>query len=124
MWTLRWVCVMSTKSPLDKAERAAGGLILAALLLIGCGGKSGETEPIFPVTGRVLVDGEPAKGALVIFHRNETDADSARPRGFALENGTFELTTTSKNDGAPAGSYRVTVLWRNQTDDDEGIEHT
>ena len=99
MWTLRWVRAMSTKSPLEQVERAAaGGLVLAALLMIGCGGKRGETEPVFSVTGKVLVDGEPAAGALVIFHRQETGADAANPRGFVLENGTFELTTTSKND--------------------------
>src|SRR5438067_11806336 len=64
------------------------------------------------VSGRVLVDGRPAAGATVVFHRQgESNADAARPIGTTDANGEFHLTTQKANDGAVPGNYRVTVSW-------------
>ena len=102
---------------------------LLCLLLAACGsddrsqlGLVQHDEELFPVSGKVLVDGEPAKNAVVVFHRKENLGNSAgrlpqgprqpNPRGECDEEGDFELYTYLSIDGAPAGSYLVTVSWR------------
>jgi hypothetical protein len=77
-------------------------LILAAVLAAGCSG--GRTVP---VSGKVtLADGAPARGATVCF----TDtANSTSASGVCDDDGRFQLTTFARDDGAPPGTYRVTV---------------
>jgi hypothetical protein len=80
---------------------------LTALLLAGCGGGG---PALHPVQGKVLLNGQPLKGALVTFHPKGADAVTAvRPVGMTGEDGTFTLTTGAK-DGAPAGEYVVTFI--------------
>jgi hypothetical protein len=63
------------------------------------------------VRGKVLYDGSPIKGAVVIFHPKGGDSVTAlRPTGVTDENGVFSLVTI-KDDGAPTGDYQVTVTW-------------
>ncbi|QDV39437.1 hypothetical protein ElP_74040 (plasmid) [Tautonia plasticadhaerens] len=70
-------------------------------------------EPTYPVEGRVLVAGEPARGAIVEFHPiGKPGITMARPRGDVREDGSFELSTGAERGGAPAGSYAVTIVWR------------
>jgi hypothetical protein len=74
----------------------------------------GDGRPrAYPVTGQVRVAGQPALDAIVIFHPDASDEQRAklRPHGTVDANGQFELTTYVPSDGAPAGSYRVTVTW-------------
>src|SRR5579871_5417169 len=69
------------------------------------------------VTGKVLYDGKPIKNAAVSFHPTGGDSVSAlRPTGLTDENGVFTLITQNE-DGAPAGEYRVTVLWLEEAAD-------
>jgi len=74
-----------------------------------------------PVRGQVFVDEQPAAGALIVFSRldGEASAQRQRPRGYVNEDGEFELTTYSLDDGAPAGSYGIAVVWREQHDEDD-----
>ena len=84
--------------------------VLAASTVAGCG--TGRL-PVYPVTGQVLVKGEPADGAFVVFHPVEpTGPDAQRPYATVGPDGTFRLTTYELSDGAPAGRYRVTIVWR------------
>jgi hypothetical protein len=86
------------------------GVILSLFAAVGCGdGKA----PTYEVTGRVLVKGAPAQGAFLVFHPKET-SEKTVPRPFATTNsgGEFKLTTYESEDGAPAGSYRVSIVWR------------
>lgn len=83
-----------------------GGLLCVALA--GCGSK-GPT--LYPVTGKVTsADGKPLANATVVFHPTGTaDANFVKPRGKTDADGKFSLTTTTTDDGAPSGEYRVTV---------------
>jgi len=84
------------------------------VILSGCGdGKIAR----YPVTGTVLVDGQPADGALVVFvpEKSSEEAKQKRPTGFADASGSFQLTTIDKNDGAPAGEYKVLIMWPQKT---------
>jgi hypothetical protein len=98
MW--RWCCAF---------------LCLAAA---ACGGNEYGGRRLYPVSGRILVNGQPANQALVtLFETNEAPLDATggviRPQGWTDADGRFTLTSSphTMNDGAPAGEYRVTVTW-------------
>ncbi len=91
-------------------SRAALGLaVAAALLATSCGGG------LNPVEGKVLYNGEPATGAVVVFHpKTEDSITTRRPSGVVDENGTFTLSTIKPGDGAAAGEYSVTIVWHEE----------
>ncbi|HVT27173.1 MAG TPA: hypothetical protein VHE81_04075 [Lacipirellulaceae bacterium] len=85
---------------------AAAGLPL----ILGCGdGKIAR----YPVRGKILVDGRPAEGAMVIFCPvgGSPEFQHERPFGVADAEGKFELRTFQPGDGAPAGEYKVMARW-------------
>ncbi|HTI50891.1 MAG TPA: hypothetical protein VL475_08070, partial [Planctomycetaceae bacterium] len=77
-------------------------------------------EKLIPVEGQVLIAGQPAKNATVIFHRQESlvanggysAALPPNPHGDCDEDGVFRIYTYMAYDGAPAGKYVVTVSWK------------
>lgn len=95
-------------------------LLAAALVAGGCGLGSdpyGDRETVYPVTGRVTVDGQPAAQARLAF----TPVD--RPDGSQFEcetitapDGTFACTSypDSEGDGLPSGTYEVRIVWPNE----------
>jgi hypothetical protein len=92
--------------------------ITVAVLAAGCGASS-EGPPTYPVSGKLLVDGQPAEGAQVILHPadgRDFDQRGSRPTGRVTDDGTFHVTTYELNDGAPAGRYVVTVYWAQDPD--------
>jgi hypothetical protein len=87
---------------------------LAGLLVLlsapGCG-KKGRL-PVYPVRGQVLVNNAPAKEAVVTFWPEEPGKkETFNPNARTDENGNFTLSTYTAGDGAPAGTYLVTVEW-------------
>jgi hypothetical protein len=64
---------------------------------------------VFPVTGRVLLNGKAVPHAFVVFHPVVLDSANVRPHAQADGNGSFLLSTYDDRDGAPAGEYRITV---------------
>jgi hypothetical protein len=82
--------------------------------MTGCGNDRPELEA---VSGRVLVDGTPADGAIVTLHA-EKSQPLGTPKPFARSDATGNLTFTtySTTDGVPAGEYRVTVIWPENPD--------
>ena len=80
--------------------------------LASCG-DSGRVS-VYPVSGKVLHQGQPAAGANVIFHATDPSGNSSSvpiPRGTVRADGTFELSSYEEGDGAPAGTYDVTIIW-------------
>lgn len=87
-------------------KRTVGALLaLSALFCAACGG-SGLNE----VQGTVLHQGQPAKGAVVLFHPKDKKPDAQIPSGTTGDDGKFTLMTGLKS-GAPAGDYNVAVTW-------------
>jgi hypothetical protein len=87
--------------------RYCSALGLAVLLLAGC--SSDPTRP-YPVHGKVVLEnGQPAAdlaGGLVTFSSSEMQTSSTGEIG---PDGTFELSTRKKGDGALPGTYEVSV---------------
>jgi hypothetical protein len=82
-----------------------GGMLAYA----GCGNPNGA----YPVFGKVLYKGEPAKGAVVYFHRKSvTDPlQEHTPQGVVQEDGTFTL-ASPLGKGALPGEYVVLIEWK------------
>jgi hypothetical protein len=87
-------------------------LKLGLLLIAGCNRMPADRLEVFPVEGQVCYEGRPMPGALVVFHPQGGGPKAPRPTGYADKDGKFRLTTYTKQDGAPAGPYSVTVEWR------------
>ncbi len=105
----------SSLAALPPVSRLAATLLtLASIgLTAGCGDGRVATAP---VSGRVLVDGEPAAGAVVVLHPADlaslaAGAEKLRPMGRTDEAGDFTLGTWESSDGAPAGRWKATVEW-------------
>jgi hypothetical protein len=85
------------------------GLLVAAVLATGCGGKG--RKPVFPVKGTVVdASNKPAANALLVFHPADPKTS---PRAVATtdSSGAFTLTTYDQGDGAAADEYTVTIQW-------------
>jgi hypothetical protein len=86
-----------------------GWVLLAALTAAGCG-ESGvssqeKLQPV-PVSGRVAYRGKPLGNVAVIFQSIDGKVSAT---GTTDASGAFRLTTFAADDGAPPGSYKVTV---------------
>ncbi len=100
-------------------------IAVQALLLCGCGNDSRVV--VHPTQLRVLFNGTPAIGAEVLLHpkSEELRAKQIFPNGRVNAEGLVELTTYEAGDGAPAGSYAVTITWTQSlggSDDPEAAE--
>lgn len=95
----------STKSK----TQAVPWLTIAWLAFALCSGCSGSG--IYPVDGLVTwKDGKPATelaGSLVFFEQPEKKTSS---QGTIQPDGSFQLTTSKPNDGAPSGEHTVLVI--------------
>lgn len=79
-------------------------LLLAALVLSGCGGRP-ETCKVW---GRVTVGGKPLAGAHVTLHPSEEGRGRAA-HGSTDAAGKYTLTTFQPGDGAVPGEYKVAI---------------
>lgn len=84
-----------------------------AILLIGLAGCGGpRVVAVHPVGGTLTVGDRPAANAMVAFHPlDRAGARAALPVASTGPDGTYRLTTYAAGDGAPAGTYAVTVVW-------------
>ncbi|MGC1274163.1 MAG: hypothetical protein WBC44_10690 [Planctomycetaceae bacterium] len=93
--------------------------VVGFLLASGCGPSPEVRPPLHPTQGLLTINGEPAAGAMVVLHPADGksfDDRGTRPKATVNADGTFELTTYQNGDGAPAGDYRVSILWLMEPD--------
>ncbi len=92
-------------------------LLLTAAALVGCGNSDPKRLRVFPVKGKVLLDGQPLANAFVVLHRkseiNLSAPTATAPSATATTDaaGEFMATTYDAKDGAPEGEYAVTVVY-------------
>jgi hypothetical protein len=110
---------MPTISERSVARLVALGWLLG-VLAVTAGCSSEERVKVYPVRGQlVTTDGKPAVGATVSFHpAGDSSTYPFVPHGKVSRDGAFVLTSYEAGDGAPAGEYAVTVVWR--TENPEG----
>ena len=78
----------------------------AGLALAGCGGPA--SEKLYPVTGRVTVDGKAPDGVVLLFHREGAASDVGT--GTTDSSGSYKVVFKT-NPGLPAGKFKVTASW-------------
>ncbi len=94
--------------------KRSGRVVLAmpalALVLASCGR---DGPALYPVYGKVTYKGQPAAGAAVHFRRDgDTSPEGVSfPIGVVDEAGEFQLEMSGIGDGAPAGKYKVLIIW-------------
>lgn len=84
-------------------------LIMVITVVLGCGSdapKGPEKLSTTPVDGVVTLNGKPAAEVSVSLHHSE---GKVAPRGISDKDGKFSIATYGKDDGAPAGKYKVTA---------------
>jgi hypothetical protein len=82
--------------------------------MVGCAKKYPDEKAVYPITAVLTVDGVPQEGLEVKLH-DEVAGDPAKPTfpsGFSKADGKVSISTYADGDGAPAGTYKVTVQWR------------
>lgn len=85
-----------------------------ALLMASCS-KSNAPEqlPVFPVEGKLTLDGQAAPGAFIVLHPVGHELPkTAQPKARVSPDGTFKIGTYSQGDGAPEGEYVLTAEWK------------
>jgi hypothetical protein len=92
------------------------GIFFAFLLpLLPCSCAGVKRKPVFPVQGKVLYQGKPTANAVVFLHLlGDADANEPKPHGVVGADGSFQISTYGDKDGAPAGQYAVTVVWKTE----------
>lgn len=77
--------------------------------IIGCGSGLPPKPKVFPVKGRVTVNGKPLTGCtlLLVISKGPVGAEDSYV-GVLNDEGKFELASGSGKAGAPAGKYKVT----------------
>lgn len=86
-------------------------LLLSTIVITGCGKAPSPWEIAHPIKGKVLFKGKPVANAdISLFPLDESVPDSVRPRAKSGEDGTFVVWTYAEGDGAPAGSYKMTIV--------------
>lgn len=93
--------------------------LFALFCAAGCtGGKDYVEVPVYQVSGALSVDGKPAHGAYLLFHPVGDVGLKKGNKPFARvdEFGRFDVSTYETADGAPAGAYKVTVVWPENPD--------
>lgn len=87
--------------------RLFGTLGVVVLAFSGCGGGLGT---LYPVSGKVTVDGVPLKDAQLSFMPDvERENKTATTPVGKVKDGNYTLTTKGKA-GAPAGWYKVMIM--------------
>lgn len=91
-------------------------LLIAAICFSSCSdGIDRGSKPVYPVTGKVTVDGKPPGSVVQIGVHYEEGIDAEDPStssGSTQPDGTFALNTYTKGDGLPAGKYKLTFAWK------------
>jgi len=80
--------------------------------------------PVYPAQGKILFKGQPVPNAIVSLHANTEELKELHPNGVTGEDGVFTLTTYKKDDGAPAGDYKVTIFAKSRGEhpEDDGAD--
>lgn len=106
--------VTATKRSATKRKLLGFTLAFGAALLpmlSGCSGGKSAWEKTHPASGVVTYKGKAIVDAeLSFFPEDKAAPETVRPKAKSTEGGKFTVWTYAQGDGAPEGSYKVTVI--------------
>lgn len=87
-------------------------------VILGCGEESSfkSTVPVFPASGKILYQGKPLAGVILIFHSTDVN-QKIKAQATTDDDGKFVATTFKTADGAPEGDYTITLVVPNNESD-------
>ncbi len=86
-------------------------LALAMGLIGGCGKAKQPWERVYPAKGLVSYKGKPLSNAIItLVPVDPSIPASVRPSAISAADGSFQLGTYSRIDGAPVGEFKALVL--------------
>lgn len=88
-------------------EISCGLAIPVIFIALGCQGRRSDLPETAEVTGVVMYQGKPLPEGEIRFIPKNTEANPAS--GMILPDGTFQLSTYERHDGAAVGQHKVTV---------------
>ncbi|MBM3999403.1 MAG: carboxypeptidase regulatory-like domain-containing protein [Planctomycetes bacterium] len=100
-----------TKVRLPRARWSA--LVILAAACCACSGDKSNRKETYPLTGTVLVDGQPAADLKVVLV-DDKGVDAANPTvslAYTDASGKFAVSTYDQGDGVPPGDYTLTFEW-------------
>jgi hypothetical protein len=89
-------------------------MILFCGLLPGCGDDGPLRKETFPVSGQVVIDGQPPSSPVQIMCHPVGGMDQQQrtiSQSVTGDEGRFSISTYETGDGAPAGEYVLTFEW-------------
>ena len=104
----------STVRPVLRALQVVTAIAVVALASCGDGR---NLHKVYPVKGKILVNGQPASECQIYLNRTFDDDHPFRvtPQGLTDTNGEFQITSYHPGDGSPEGEYIVTIEWRERS---------
>jgi hypothetical protein len=91
------------------------GALACALVALAACGDGRNLHKVYPVKGRILVNGQPANECQIVLNRTSDIPNPVTPQALTDANGEFEITSYFANDGAPEGEYIATITWRERS---------
>jgi len=85
-------------------------LLFSCIVVSGCMENSSfkPIVPVFPASGKILYQGKPLAGIILIFHPADVN-QKIKSQATTGEDGKFVATTFKTADGAPEGDYTITL---------------
>ena len=86
---------------------------MTVVFVAGCGSeqRGGPRMDTYPITGTVMVDGEPAATLQVQCHPSGDVGVATSIACLTDKDGKFSISSYERGDGAPEGEYKVTFYW-------------
>jgi hypothetical protein len=92
---------------------------VVGLVLIGCSSDVGDDKPREPVSGTVLMDGQPLPKGVILFAPASGAGEASASATGTIENGEFSIPRTQ---GPVPGKYKVLISHTDQTEGHVKIE--
>jgi hypothetical protein len=97
-------------------------VVALPLCVMSLGCSRTDQVPVYPVRGQVLLNGKPLANATLVFHAQVSLPKDVRPSAKTDSEGKFTVTSFETGDGAPEGSYQVSLTCYNATTKGNAVE--
>lgn len=89
-------------------SRLIGSGLIGLCLFAGCNSRDPNLPEVARVEGLVMFKGKPLPEGEVHFHPEDTKCNPGS--GMIEKDGTFQLSTYARHDGATVGKHKVTII--------------